>query len=207
MAPFLIEDSESKKGFLIEVNALTSFATISCPARITKIHPEVLEFSTPFPVRNYALCCLSSPVLKKVKLDEIWIKIVDINPAKELQDAAFQWGNTGLLMLNKEHALAQLLEMQLKTHWKKYLPPPPMVAAKIFAAIPASAGISAAIPQSTGISHFDRQKALYLLLFLLVNLGILYLLTVFVPKFAKNREKSGKQFSEQLLHFQGRDSP
>lgn len=193
--PFLYQDAEDKTGFWLEVNSTTSFATLSCPARITKIHPEVLAFSTPFPVRKYALCSLSSPLLKKVMLEEVWLKIVDTYPAKELHDTAFQWGSVGISLINKEPILAQLLDIQLRVHWGKYLGPSPAMVDT--ASLP-----EVVEPKPHWVFTVDKQKVVYTLIFLLVNIGILYLLVVFVPEWAKNREKSGKNFSEQLLRYQ-----
>lgn len=195
MSPFLSQEAEDKTGFWLEVNSATSFATLSCPARITKIHPEVLTFSTPFPVRKYALCSLSSPLIKKVLAEDVWLKIVDTYPAKELHDAAFQWGNAGISLINKEPVLAQLLDIQLRVHWNQYLGSSPAIVDTTL--LP-----EVVEPTPHWIFTIEKQKVLYTLIFLLVNIGILYLLVMFVPEWAKNREKSGKNFSEQLLRYQ-----
>ena len=58
-----------------------------------------------------------------------------------------------------------------------------------------------------GVDKLTQQKLFYLFIFILVNLGILYLLAIYVPEFAKTHEKSGKNYSDQLLRYQDKEGP
>ncbi len=52
-------------GYHISHNHRFSYGELRFPARLTRIHPEVAQFASPFQVGSYALCTIESPLLKQ----------------------------------------------------------------------------------------------------------------------------------------------
>ena len=101
-----------------------SFASIRFPARITKIHPLAMEMTFPYPVGNFALCQVESPIIRKILNKNPFVKFTKVYLNSKTADPFIFSGESYLVDTDKDErkALATSLMNMINEYMQRYLP-------------------------------------------------------------------------------------
>ncbi len=129
LTSFLPSSWQSMKTEEGSVNILSenpvSYARISFPARVTKLHPLALEMTFPFPIGNFALCQVESPVIRRILGKNPYVKFTKVFPNTRTADTSFMFtGETYLVDTDKEErkTLATSLSKLVTDYMHRYIP-------------------------------------------------------------------------------------
>ncbi|MBI2603645.1 MAG: hypothetical protein HYW48_11390 [Deltaproteobacteria bacterium] len=130
-----VKKALDEDAFYFEKSSDESFAMVSCPARLSKIHPFAVEVSCPYKVKRFALAHLKSPLLQKILGRDLWIKVTGTRPAVSPDDPSFPERLEGILAdieIPKREALGQALGDWIHKHLTSYQFDPHKTESSVF---------------------------------------------------------------------------
>ncbi len=214
-------DSANNRGYLSSKSPF-SLCSVRLDAKLTSIHPEGLTISSGYLVKNFSLCEVSSPLLRKSLPFNIWIKITEVEENTRSSTSSHPYLLTAIfsnLASQDKKDLAQSLASLVESLYTKYLdyvqPEGNILAQQATvdaaASIPAEENLLVRQTSRTVKEQNEYATAMHELLaepmvrFILysavLTLALTFLFTQIIPKIAERYEKSGSVYVEQLKIF------
>jgi hypothetical protein len=66
-----------------------SYGEIAFPARLTRLHPWAAQMAVPYPVENFALCRVETPMVRRVLNRDPYVKVTESYPDPRSQPSPF----------------------------------------------------------------------------------------------------------------------